>query len=280
MIGRRILAVPSDSLNWPGQLSCGFASFMGTTGLPLEQGARCWRRCWRWRAAYGVQHSVIIALPLGHPRGNLRELNFLSGQLSEPRRPALGLPLGRAGEVESEESPTGRVPTRTPHTSRKGASPAARMAPWALAWLPAVTPRSPSRPSRPTKNAKRAARRHSVPPLAAPLPERNPEVLTAALSCWNWLIAATPRQQLGRISPAYSAKWLNNLKSIIPMEEDTGRVWQSDAVRRAPSRLHVVSDFLHWEFGRRPVGELPFSEPMGGVARQGKKRPTAGYRSR
>ncbi|PMD55077.1 uncharacterized protein K444DRAFT_617521 [Hyaloscypha bicolor E] len=66
------------------------------------------------------------------------------------------------------------------------------MAPWALAWLPAVTPRSPSRPSRPTKNAKRAARRHSVPPLAAPLPERNPEVLTAALSCWNWLIAATP----------------------------------------------------------------------------------------
>jgi hypothetical protein len=117
------------------------------------------------------------------------------------------------GEVESEESPTGRVPTRTPHTSRKGASPAARMAPWALAWLPAVTPRSPSRPSRPTKNAKRAARRHSVPPLAAPLPERNPEVLTAALSCWNWLIAATPRQQLGRISPAYSAKWLNNLKS-------------------------------------------------------------------
>jgi hypothetical protein len=175
------------------------------------------------------------------------------------------------GEVESEESPTGRVPTRTPHTSRTGASPAARMAPWALAWLPAVTPRSPSRPSRPTKNAKRAARRHSVPPLAAPLPERNPEVLTAALSCWNWLIAATPRQQLGRISPAYSAKWLNNLKSIIPMEEDTGR---------APSRLHVVSDFLHWEFGRRPVGELPFSEPMGGVARQGKKRPTAGYRSR
>jgi hypothetical protein len=57
-------------------------------------------------AGDGVRRTAFttpsFALPLGHPRGNLRDLNFLSGQLPSPRRLALGLPLGKAGEVESE----------------------------------------------------------------------------------------------------------------------------------------------------------------------------------
>jgi hypothetical protein len=73
----------------------------------------------------------------------------------------------------------------------------------------------------------------SAPPLAAPLPERNPEVLTAALSCWNWLIAATHRDSNSAGShPPIQPNGSTTLNPIIPMEEDTGRVWQSDAVRQ------------------------------------------------
>jgi len=64
------------------------------------------------------------------------------------------------------------------------------------------------------------------------LPDRNPEVLTAALSGLELAYRSHTSTVLGRTSPADSAKGLNNLKSIIPMkEEDTGRVWQSNAVR-------------------------------------------------
>jgi hypothetical protein len=62
------------------------------------------------------------------------------------------------------------------------------------------------------------------------LPDRNPEVLTAALSRLELAYRAHTSTVLGRISPADSAKGLNNLKSIIPMEEDTGRAWQYNAV--------------------------------------------------
>jgi hypothetical protein len=152
------------------------------TGLPLEQGARCWRRCWRWRAAYGVQHSVIIALPLGHPRGNLRELNFLSGQLSSPRRPALGRPLGRAGEVESEESPTGRVPTRTPHTSRKGASPAARMATMGTGLAPSRYPSEPLAPLAPHQKRQTSCKAPlSAPPARCTLARAQPRGFNGGL---------------------------------------------------------------------------------------------------
>ena len=202
------------------------------TGLPLEQGVRCWRRCWRWRTAFNTPslpcllatREATCANSTSY-RGNFPSLDVLPwachwagrGRSSQRSRPQAGFPRAL---------PTLHVKARLQrpgwhHGHWLGSQP-----------LPLGAPRAPRAPRTNAKDAKRAARRHSVPPLAAPLPERNPEVLTAALSCWNWLIAATPRQQLGRISPAYSAKWLNNLKSIIPMEEDTGRVWQSDAVRQ------------------------------------------------
>ncbi|KAH8791136.1 hypothetical protein BGZ57DRAFT_849865 [Hyaloscypha finlandica] len=172
MIGRRILAVPSDSSNWPGQLSCGFASFMGTTGLALEQGARCSRR-WRWccagaGAGDGVRRTAFttpsFALPSGHPRGNSRDLNFLSGQLPSPRRSALGLPLDKAGEVESEGCPPAGFPRGLPTLHVKARLQRPGMAPLALAWLPAGYPSEPLAPLAPHPQRQTSCKA----PLSAP----------------------------------------------------------------------------------------------------------------
>jgi hypothetical protein len=191
MIGRRILAVPSDSSNWPGQLSCGFASFEGSghhwacprtrstllAQMALGAGAGAVR-------AYGVRRSLLrhlFALPLGHPRGNLRDLNFLpigatSLTSTSCLGPAIGQGGGERGGVESEGSPTSRVPTRAPHTSRKGASPAARdgtigtgLAPCRL---PLGAPRAPRAPPKTPNELQGATQR---PRSLHPCPTATPK---------------------------------------------------------------------------------------------------------
>jgi len=119
-------------------------------------------------AGDGVRRTAFttpsFALPSGHPRGNSRDLNFLSGQLPSPRRSALGLPLDKAGEVESEGCPPAGFPRGLPTLHVKARLQRPGMAPLALAWLPAGYPSEPLAPLAPHPQRQTSCKA----PLSAP----------------------------------------------------------------------------------------------------------------
>jgi hypothetical protein len=165
MIGRRILAVPSDSSNWPGQLSCGFASFRGhhwacprTRSTLLAQMALV--------MAYGVRRSLLRHLPCllatreatcaisTSYRGNFPHLNVLPWACHWARR----------GRSSQRGCPPAGFPRGLPTLHVKARLQRPGMAPLALAWLPAGYPSEPLAPLAPRPKRQTSCKA----PLSAP----------------------------------------------------------------------------------------------------------------
>jgi hypothetical protein len=178
MIGRCILAAPSDSSNWPGQLSCGFASFEGSghhwacprtrstllaqmalgAGAGAGDGAR--------RTAFTTPSLIC---PASWPtreatcaistsyRGNCPHLDVLPWACHWARR-------GGEGGSSQRGCPPAGFPRGLPTLHVKARLQRPGMTPLALAWLPAGYPSEPLAPLAPHRKRQTSCKA----PLSAP----------------------------------------------------------------------------------------------------------------
>jgi hypothetical protein len=181
MIGRRILAVPSDSSNWPGQLSCGFASFEGSghhwacprtrstllAQMALGAGAG---------ACDGVRRTAFttpsfICPASWPPARQLARSQLPIGATSLISTSCPGPAIGQGGGGEGGSSQRGCPPAGFPRglptlhvkarLQRPGMAP---FAAWALALLPAGYPSEPLAPLAPHRKRQTSCKA----PLSAP----------------------------------------------------------------------------------------------------------------